>query len=348
MSKSAAPEPAALADGAPSPARRSAMTTFAIRGLLGLGLLALLLKLYGFAPIVHSLAREQPRYFLLALAIYVGGQVMSAYRWMLLARILALRARWRDHLRWYFIGMFTNLFVPGLVGGDAARAVYLGFHEERFADAVASVAADRGIGLIALIWFAAAAGALITTAALPTIAVHTCALIAIASFAGYVAAPLCGRLAARLPGKLGKLFAPVIRYLLRPLALVPALALSVLLQVSLAYAQYLIALGIGLNAPLSAFMVIVPMANVVAALPLTLNGLGLREGAYLVLLAAAGVAHQDAIALGLLWFSCTMLGGLAGLIPFLLTPLPWPAPKRVVAPPTSAAVVSLDGSTLGQ
>jgi uncharacterized membrane protein YbhN (UPF0104 family) len=114
----------------------------------------------------------------------------------------------------------------------------------------------------------------------------------------------------------------MIPYLERPLALVPAIILSVLLQMSLAYAQYLIALGMGLSIPLAAMMVVVPMANVAAALPLTLNGLGIREGAYLVLFGAAGVAHQDAIALGLLWFSCTMVGGVAGLIPFMTTPLP--------------------------
>lgn len=315
-----------VADDNPTPPQpRSAVAPFVRRGVLGLGLLALLLRLYGIAPIVQSLAREQLKFFMLALVIYIGGQVMSSYRWMLLARILGLGSRWRDYFRWYFIGMFTNLFVPGLIGGDAARSAYLGLHERRMGMAIASVAADRGIGLLALIWFAAIAAATTDSVSLPRTAVRSCAAIAMLGFIGYLAAPFCVRFAGWLPRPLAKIAAPVIPYMQRPTALIPAIVLSLLLQASLAYAQYVIGLGMGLSVPIATMMVVVPMANVVAALPLTLNGLGMREGAYLMLFGAAGVVHQDAIALGLLWFSCTMVGGLAGLLPFLLTPLPSPA-----------------------
>jgi hypothetical protein len=51
-----------------------------------------------------------------------------------------------------------------------------------------------------------------------------------------------------------------------------------------------------------------------------LNGLGIRESAYLVLFGMAGMRKEDAIALGLLWFAATMLGGLTGAIAFITTP----------------------------
>ena len=51
--------------------------------------------------------------------------------------------------------MFTNVFVPGLMGGDAARAFYLGRRHGKMGEAIASVVADRGYGLLALFWFAA-------------------------------------------------------------------------------------------------------------------------------------------------------------------------------------------------
>ena len=99
--------------------------------------------------------------------------------------------------------------------------------------------------------------------------------------------------------------------------------MSLVLQASLAFCQYLIALwGLGLAAPLAAFLVCVPIANVIASLPLTLNGLGLRETAYLVLLGGIGISHPDAIAMGLLWFAATMTGGLTGIIAFATTELP--------------------------
>jgi glycosyltransferase 2 family protein len=66
----------------------------------------------------------------------------------------------------------------------------------------------------------------------------------------------------------------------------------------------------------------VPIANVFASLPITLNGLGVREAAYLVLFGHAGLSKPDTIALGLLWFASTMIGGLSGIFAFVTTKLP--------------------------
>jgi len=81
-------------------------------------------------------------------------------------------------------------------------------------------------------------------------------------------------------------------------------------------------MGLGLAVPLSLFILCVPIANVFASLPLTLNGLGIRDSAYLVLFGMAGMRKEDAIALGLLWFAATMVGGLTGAIAFVTTPAP--------------------------
>jgi len=96
----------------------------------------------------------------------------------------------------------------------------------------------------------------------------------------------------------------------------------VILQASLAICQYLLARGLGLNVPLAAFMLCVPIANVFASLPITLNGLGVRETAYLVLFSLAGIAKADAIALSLLYFAATMIGGLTGVFAFVTTEMP--------------------------
>src|SRR5207245_11635978 len=122
-------------------------------------------------------------YVLAVVGIYGSGQVRSGWRWSLLGAILKSPAPFIDYLKYGFIGMFTNVFVPGLVGGDALRAVYLGRRHQRLADAIASVAADRIVGLIGLFWLAAAAAAAMSlrlprTVTLPTIAVGAIALAA--------------------------------------------------------------------------------------------------------------------------------------------------------------------------
>jgi len=212
--------------------------------------------------------------------------------------------------------------VPGLVGGDAARALYLGRRHDRLGEAIASVVADRGIGLIALFWFAAACALTLHAVELPPSFLHVTVTIGAVALAGWLTSPLLARLAGRLGGRLARLIAPFLPYLKRPIAIIPAILLSIILQASLAVCQYLLARGLGLETSLAAFMLCVPIANVFASLPITLNGLGVREAAYLVLFSRAGLTKPDTIALGLLWFASTMIGGLSGIIAFVTTKLP--------------------------
>jgi len=189
------------------------------------------------------------------------------------------------------------------------------------------VVADRGVGLVALFWFAAVAAFTVTSVRLPSTMVKVAVAIGLLALAGFLAAPILVTPLRRLRGRLGRIVRPLIPYCQNPLGLIIPFALSLLLQASLAVCQYLLALGMGLDVPLSVVMLVVPMANVAASLPVTFNGLGVREGAYLLLFGMAGVAHRDAIALGLLWFSATLIGGLAGVVPFVMTPIPKPEDK---------------------
>src|SRR5579864_9299501 len=128
---------------------------FAMRIGLGIAIVGFLLWHYDARPALRSLSRERPWYFVATVAIYVAGQVMCAWRWQLLAARLNLRGPFVEFMRYYFVGVFTNLFVPGLVGGDAARAFYLGRRHGRMGEAIASALADRTYGLLALFWLAA-------------------------------------------------------------------------------------------------------------------------------------------------------------------------------------------------
>src|SRR5438132_4025395 len=206
---------------------------FAARAGAGLLIVALLLRHYDARPVLHQLARERPAFFLAVVGIYVAGQVMSAWRWSLLGAILKIPAPFIDYLKYAFIGMFTNVFVPGLVGGDALRAVYLGRRHQRMADAIASVAADRIVGLIGLFWLAAAAAAAMSVRLPRTVTLPTIAVGAI-SLAGFVALPLIGALAARMQTRIAAAATTIAPYLDRPLAMMPAVGLSIVLQLSLA------------------------------------------------------------------------------------------------------------------
>ena len=295
---------------------------FAIRAGLGVAVVAVLLWRYDARPIFRILSREHPAYFAAVVLLYVAGQAMCAYRWQLLAAILKVHGRYTEFLAYTFLGMFTNLFVPGLLGGDAARSIYLGRRYGRMGEAIASVVADRGVGLIGLFWLAAFAAIFLNFAPFPPSIITPTVAVGAVTLAGFLAAPLVARIIHLMPRPLRRAGGIVAPYLHHPGALIPAIALSIVLQIALAAGQYLLAVGLGITVPLSLFILCVPIANVFASLPLTLNGLGIRESAYLVLFGMARMRKEDAIALGLLWFAVTLVGGLTGAIAFVTTPAP--------------------------
>jgi len=293
-----------------------------MRAGLGVAVVAVLLWHYDARPIFRILSRERSAYFAAAVVLYLAGQAMVAWRWQSLAAIAKVHGRYREFVAYIYVGMFTNLFVPGLLGGDAARSVYLGRRHGRMGEAIASVVADRGVGLISLFWLAAIAAIFLNFAPLPRSVIAPTVAVGAIAMAGFLASPLVARLIHLMPRPVRRAGGLVLPYLHNQAALIPAIGLSFVLQIELAFCQYLLAAGLGLGVPLSLFILCVPIANVFASLPLTLNGLGIRESAYLVLFGMAGMRKEDAIALGLLWFAATMVGGLTGAIAFVTTPAP--------------------------
>ena len=295
---------------------------YVLRAALGLLVVGLLLRHYDAKPVLAMLGREKIAYFAAAVVIYLSGQLISALRWRILALMVGISGRYREFVAYCFVGMFTNLFLPGLIGGDAARAFYLGRRCGRLGAATAATVADRGSGLLALFWLAGACALLPIGRLLPKPITTPVIAVAGLTILGYVFTPLIASLLQRIPGRIATVIAAVLPYLNRPASLIPAIVLSFALQVLLAIGQYALAVGLGLGISLWLLVLCVPIANVFASLPLTINGLGVRESAYVVLLGSAGMRDTDAIALGLLWFACTTVAGLVGGVVFVSSDLP--------------------------
>ncbi len=97
--------------------------------------------------------------FLAAALILATCTAVQYFRWYILVRALGLPFAFRDAVRLGLVGTFYNTFLPGSVGGDFVKAFFIAKgHPERRAAAVATVVADRLVGLFGLLLFAAAVG----------------------------------------------------------------------------------------------------------------------------------------------------------------------------------------------
>ena len=280
---------------------------------------------------LHTFATANYSWIALALVTYLFTQAISAVRWTALARPLGIETPFKDLLKYYLIGMFFNLFAPGTVGGDVSRVFYLVRDEEAHAEgravttmhAAISVLMDRALGMIVLVWLGAAGLLLFPEYAVPATVRSITLLIA----AGFVAAVLLIPLLRRFLPEDGHPLVVKIRLALRSYrtqwrALVVALSLSLIVHLIQAWMHLVMGRALGLEIPYSFCIIVYPLVGTFSAIPVSLNGLGLREGGYIYLLAVIGISTENAIAFGLLLFLIVAVDSLLGGVLFLLQKSP--------------------------
>ena len=94
--------------------------------------------------------------------------------------------------------------------------------------------------------------------------------------------------------------------------------MSLIVQAGASVSVALLARGLGVNLGLGIWFSVVPLIALAMVLPISINGVGLREGGMALLLSPWGVAREQAIAVGLLWLLATVVTGLTGGVLFLL------------------------------
>jgi uncharacterized membrane protein YbhN (UPF0104 family) len=297
-------------------------------------LLGLLAWRTNWHQVAEAFAHLRWGLWLLAVVGYALTQVVSSLRWQWLARPLGFSQPLRRYLAFYYIGMFFNLVLPTSVGGDVVRAWYLAGGPGRRLDAFLSVFVERLSGLLVLLAIACTAAAVCPLALPWWVPWSVWGLTA----AGLLAVPallVLARLpcpAARLQGLharlvrfAGQLAAAGRLYLRHPRLLVSTTLLSGVVQVANILLVWVIGLAVGARVPAGYYWIVVPLVAILTLLPVSLNGMGIREGAMVMLLAPLGVGSGTAVSLAFLWFAAVAAASLTGVGPYLFGGHPRPA-----------------------
>ena len=243
--------------------------------------------------------------FALAFLAAVGVFSLQYVRWYVLVRALDLPFTLRNAFRMGMVGTFYNTFLPGSVGGDIVKAVFIARGQtDRKAAAVATVVADRLIGLFGLLFFAAAVGGGFWLAGNEQLAAHTelkdiilvCAGLAGTGALLYLALGLLPvrrqlRFEERLKripkvgGALAELWETAIRYRRRPTAVMTAVAMSAVIHTLMVLAFHFAVrvfppTDLALLGSLAEHCVIAPIGFIAQALIPLPGGLGAGEAVF--------------------------------------------------------------------
>lgn len=274
------------------------------------------------AGLWRLLKGADPAWFALAFVMGVTANVVSAWRWLAIARHMGLNASAAALLPAYGRNVTLNTVLPGAtLSGDAYRALVLQRLGNPVIRAAASVAIDRLSGLWALFviswlaWLALAASGTATVA--PAVLNTHLAALAAAVAAPYAARALAGRptlnlAPGRLPARFLRLLSETAR--LTWLTFVP----SVVVQLATIAALWAAMHAVAPEVPKLTLIAVSAPVFLAAALPVSVGGFGTREAALAAYWTLAGLPADAAVAGALLHGLATTLQGALWAPLFLL------------------------------
>lgn len=295
--------------------------------------LAALFWLLPREAIVEGFQKVTLGLFGLVLAAFLAGHIANAAKWWLL---LDRGLPFLNALRAHFAGLAANLCLPGAAGGDAVRAAIAHVSMRDGPKLAAGAVADRLIDMIGMIALSLAGlmllrdGATGIGVALEIAAVLVSGLAVVIYGFPHLIRLLWTRIP-RLPARglalrMADAFALLGR---RPALLAATLAMSLSIQSLFIWLSAQLGLAVGVTIPLAAWFFAWPLAKLVAVLPISLNGLGVRESSLAALLVPFGAGAAQVVASGLVWQAVMFGAGAIGAAILALSGTGWKAAKPV-------------------
>ncbi len=274
----------------------------------------------------RAMLETDSRALLLVALLVALDRVVMIWRWVLLLRATGAPVSTEAAARIFLVSSFVGSFLPAGVGGDAARAYQLSRHTTRGHEAIASVAVDRFLGVVAIV-ILGAGGAFASARLIPDEQRSLVLGLALVTGVGGASLLWVDRLLGlALPARwrvtrAGHRAEAVARamaeYRARPGVLASVLALSFSVQILRIAQAFVLGLGLGLTVPFRYYMAFMPVGLLMLLLPISVSGFGLPQGAIVWLLRPVGVPDAQSFALSTLIVLSGLVGNLPGAWLFL-------------------------------
>ena len=265
----------------------------------------------------------------LAFMMFFLGYLITALRWRMLLSAQGVHARIGFLVQSFMVAIFFNNLLPSTIGGDVVR-IYDSWRLGNSRSGAASVViVDRLTGLLALASYAlitvlAARQLADLVPALPALVLGaTLAVGGLAWFVFFAPRQLYRSLEQYLDRRttqpwriIAKIASAFSMFSGRRDLLVRAFGLSLLLQLNVIVHFIIVSRALGIDIPVLAMFTVIPLSIFVTMLPVSINGIGLREGVFVFFFSAYGIDAVEAIAFAWIALGFVMLQGVIGGILF--------------------------------
>ncbi len=326
---------------------RGVLQTRYARIAISAGLILFLFTRLDVRAVGEALITVRWQFMVVALATFAASLVLGNVQWMLLLSLQGIRLSFRRTLSFYFVGAFFNNFLPANIGGDVVRVYDVYKESAKPHAAIAATVTDRLFGMVALGLLAMPAG-LYVAFRYGALGLDRSfgfwSLVIVLAFVGILAFTLAMILNRGLARAVERIVRPLLirgtrdrfrqvyesfhMYRKHMRGLVAVLGMALFVQTCRVLVHYEVSEAMGLEIPAIYFFLFIPVIAIFIAMPISIGGLGVREGLgiFFFTRAVAGLGDEQAMAMELLAYVVGVVVSLGGGVIYFTRGL---APARI-------------------
>jgi glycosyltransferase 2 family protein len=295
-----------------------------VRLILSVVLLVLLFSRIEVDHFLSDLRHVNIAYFAIGLAIFWSYLVLWAYRWQLFLYGAGETIKLGEIFQTLLIGFFFSMFLPTVVGTDAGRMYELSRERENKTGVVSTVLLDRVVGLISTVIMASLALFIggyryIDNLIIPVVIVGSLLLLVVGwvlffnrSFMHRFDWVIRLSIINRFQHSIRSLYQALYLLQQQPRLLITTLLVSFVMQTMEIMSVVLLAVALGLKINVIHFFIFMPIIWILITIPISIGGLGVREGAFVFFLGQVGIGSSHAITVSLLYYFYSVIVGVVG------------------------------------
>lgn len=309
----------------------------ALKVVLSLALFAYVVAKVSPGNVWAVVRGADPSYLGAAALLFVFSNLVGSWLWARLLRAQGVQIPYQKAAAYYFVGLFFNNFLPSNIGGDIARISDASKYAKNVSSVFSATLMDRLIGVVAIALLAVIA----SFASLDRFHLYAIyggiVIIFVLSLGLFLSVFHRGVLKAfewpfrvlrlrKVEEVIGRLLDDLHGFRNQTAALRAAFLASTIVQISRIYVHYLVGVSLGVRLEAGYYFLFVPVLAALVSLPISMNGLGIREGASVVLFQMAGLTREQAFTIPFVTYLMSVFISLLGGFIFVTR-----SPRRALA-----------------
>ncbi len=281
------------------------------------------------AKVWHIVQHAKGWWLLLALCLHIFGYWVSGERWKVLLKAQGVEVPLSLTIKSYLVGTFFNQFLPTIVGGDVVRGMDTAKPCGSLTKSLTIILFERFTGIIVLLMLVST-GVMLQVGRFKEVSdwpifVLVFLVVATIIFLWKEGIDLAF-LERKIPFKFGKAIVRKISTVLdilvqfrsHPWPLIKVILWGMALQLLFILHYYVLSIAFSLHLHFSFFMVVIPVIFLLSMLPVSINGIGVRENLFVYFFAKVSVSPEKSLAIAWMAFVMILVYALIGGLIYML------------------------------